>query len=94
MPRFMVERDFGHISEEGLKEIAARSDSVAAERFPDIVWEHSHVCANDDGSVKAFCVYEAPSMERIHEHTDQVPDLSMVSIYEIVGTLTPEAALV
>ena len=41
-------------------EIAARSKLTAIEQFPDITWEHSHVCA-DGGRIKSFCVYAAPS---------------------------------
>lgn len=90
MPRFMVERDLGVVSEEEMQEIAARSRVMQAKQFPDIGWEGSHVCSDDGGAVKAFCVYAAPSPERLREHTDSVGGLVITRIYEIVGELSPD----
>ena len=91
MPRFIVERDCEAVTEEGLLEIRARARIVGEEHFPDIVWKESRVCANDDGSFKSFCVYEAPSAERLREHTDWVPGMVLLAVHEIVGELTPDA---
>ncbi|HEX5910897.1 MAG TPA: nickel-binding protein [Thermoleophilaceae bacterium] len=90
MPRYVIERDFGQVSEDDLQEVAARSKMTAIDHFPDIRWEHSHVCAGDDGAVKSFCVYEAPGADRLREHADQVGGHEVISVYEIVGDLTPE----
>jgi len=90
MPRYVIERDFGQVSEDDLQEVAARSKVTASEHFPDIRWEHSHVCAGDDGTVKSFCVYEAPNVERLQEHAHQVGSHDVISVLEIVGDLTPE----
>lgn len=90
MPRYVLERDLGVVSEEEMGEIAARSKLTAIEQFPDITWEHSYVCAADDGRIKSFCVYAAPSTERLQEHADSVGGIMITSIYEIVGDLTPD----
>lgn len=90
MPRYVLERDLGVVSEEEMGEIAARAKHTAIEEFPDIVWEHSHVCAAEDGKIKSFCVYAAPSPERLQEHADSVGGMMITSIYEIVGDLTPD----
>jgi hypothetical protein len=86
----VVERDLGVVSEEEMEEIAARSRHTAIETFPDIAWEHSHVCAAEDGKIKSFCVYAAPSPERLQEHADSVGGIMITSIYEIVGDITPD----
>lgn len=90
MPRFVIERDFGLVGEEEMQEVAARSKATGIEQFPDISWEHSHVCSADDGAVKSFCVYSAPSSERLLEHADRVGGHVVTKIYEIVGDITPE----
>ena len=89
MPRFVIEREFGKVSEDEMQEVAARSKVTAAENFPDIGWEHSHVCASDDGAIKSFCVYTAPNTGRLQEHAEQVGEHSVIRIYEIVGDITP-----
>jgi hypothetical protein len=93
MPRYLIERDFGSIGEDEMQEIAARSKVTGAEHFPDIVWEHSHVCSDDAGAVKGFCVYSAPSAELLQEHADRVGGHVVTRIYEIVGDLTPDSVV-
>jgi hypothetical protein len=89
MPRYMVERDFGQVSEEELMAATLRSREVAAARFPDISWDHSHVCADDGGAVVSFCIYTAPSSERIREHADAFGGHSIARILEIADDVTP-----
>jgi hypothetical protein len=90
VPRYVLERDLGVVSEEEMGEIAARAKHTAIEEFPDITWEYSHVCAAEDGKIKSFCVYAAPSPERLQEHADSVGGIMITSIYEIVGDITPD----
>jgi hypothetical protein len=89
MPRYVIERDFGSIGEDEMQEIAARSKLTGIEQFQDISWEHSHVCSGDGGAIKSFCVYAAPSAERLQEHADRVGGHEVTRIYEIVGDITP-----
>jgi hypothetical protein len=90
VPRFVIERDFGLVGEEEMQEVAARSKAIGIEQFPDIVWEHSHVCSDDGGAVKSFCVYTAPSADRLREHADRLGSHVVNKIYDIVGDITPE----
>ena len=94
MPRYVIERDFGKVSEDEMQEVAAKSKVTGIDHFPDISWEHSHVCANDDGAIKSFCVYEAPTAERLEEHAARVGDHAVTRVYEIVGDITPDAVTV
>ena len=88
MPRYVIERDFGEVTEDEMQEVARRSKMTGTEHFPDITWEHSHVCAGEDGTMKSFCVYAAPGSERLREHAEQVGGHDVVQIYEIVGDIT------
>ncbi len=90
MPRYVIERDFGKVSDDELQEVAARSKLTGSDHFPDIRWEHSHVCAGDDGAIKSFCVYSAPSTDRLQEHADRVGGHVVTRIYEIVGDIMPD----
>ena len=90
MPRYVLERDLGVVSEEEMGEIVARSKLTQVEEFPDIAWEHSHVCSTEDGKIKSFCIYSAPTPERLQEHADSVGGLMITSIYEIVGDISAD----
>ena len=94
MQRFVIERDFGLVAEEEMQEIAARSKAMGVEHFPDISWEHSHVCSDDRGAIKSFCVYSAPSAARLREHADRVGGHTVTQLYEIVGDITPEDVII
>jgi hypothetical protein len=90
VPRYVIERDFGLVGEEEMQEVAARSKATGIEHFPDIEWEHSHVCSDENGAIKSFCVYSAPSVERLREHAERVGGHVVTDVYEIVGDITPE----
>ena len=51
-----------------LPTVATRSKAIGHHRYPEIVWEHSHVVVGEDGTPKSFCVYDAPSEEVVREH--------------------------
>ena len=89
MPRYVVERDLGEIGEAEIQELGALSKQIAAEDFPEITWEHSHVCTDDVGALRSFCVYTAPSEERLWAHATSVGSHAVENIYEIVGDVTP-----
>jgi Protein of unknown function (DUF4242) len=90
VPRYVIERDFGLVGEEEMQEVAARSKATGLEHFPDIEWEHSHVCSDEKGAIKSFCVYSAPSVDRLREHAERVGGHVVTDVYEIVGDITPE----
>ena len=89
MGRYVIERNFGAISDDDMLAAALRSDEMAAERFPEIVWEHSHIVAGDDGEILTFCVYGAPSEEMIHEHALAFGSHTITRIYELLDDVTP-----
>ena len=89
MGRYVIERNFGAISDDDMLAAAVKSDAVASERFPEIVWEHSHIVVGDDGEVLTFCVYGAPSEEMIHEHALAFGSHTITRIYELLDDVTP-----
>jgi hypothetical protein len=89
MPRYMIERSFGDITDEEMLAAAVRSDKVKQDRFPDVTWEHSHVCVEEDGSITTFCVYDAPSEELVREHAAAFGGHVISRLYEIADDVTP-----
>ena len=59
VPRYMIERRFT-VGESEMPNIGRRSKEIVVGQFPAIVWEHSHVLVDDDGTAYTYCVYEAP----------------------------------
>jgi hypothetical protein len=59
MPRYVIERFFDRITDDDMLAAAVRSDRIAAERFPEIVWEHSHARPSLFG--KQFDVVGSPN---------------------------------
>lgn len=90
MPRYVIERNFGTISDEDMLAASVRSDQVATERFPEIVWEHSHLVANDEGEIVTFCVYGAPTEEMIRDHAAAMGSHTITKLYELLDDVTPQ----
>ena len=67
-----------------------RSKQIAGEHFPDIRWDHSHVIVDHAGAVTTYCVYEAPSQERVRQHAVAFGAHDVEVIYEIAGDVTPD----
>ena len=88
MPRFLIERRYT-VDVDDLAGVATRSKPIGHHRFPDIVWEHSHVVIDSDGTPKSYCVYQAPSEEMVREHAALLGDHSVQEIYEIAGDVSP-----
>jgi hypothetical protein len=89
MPRFVIERNFGAISDEDMLAASALSGQVMEERFPEITWEHSHVVLTNDGEILTYCIYEAPSEEMIREHAVAFGSHTIKNVYELVDDVTP-----
>jgi hypothetical protein len=88
MPRYVIERVYDEAVHNKMDEVGARSKSVAAEHFPDITWEHSHIVSDESG-IKSFCVYEAPNTERLHEHAEKLGNNEVVHMYVIAADVKP-----
>ncbi len=89
MPRYLIQRNFGVRDDDEMAEVGHDSKRIIAERTPDIVWEISHVVADEDGVITTFCIYQAPSEERILEHASMLGRHHIDNIYEIGGQVSP-----
>ena len=88
MPRYVIERTYDVDGDE-LPTVATRSKRIAQEQFPKIIWEHSHVVSDEDGTLKSFCVYEAPDIDTVRRHAELLGNHVVDHIYEIGGDVTP-----
>jgi hypothetical protein len=88
MPRYLIERTF-EVDENQMPRISRKSNEVISE-LPGIVWEHSHVVMDEHGNVKTFCIYEAPSVEIVRQHSARLGEHALDRIYEIGGDVTPD----
>jgi hypothetical protein len=89
VPRYVIERVFDPLTDAEMLRLAHRSRDVAASDFPDVAWEHSHVCADAEGTIKSYCVYSAPDEARLRAHAEAVGEHIVTKVYEVVGDLDP-----
>jgi hypothetical protein len=89
MPRYLIERIYT-VDMDDVPAVATRSKAIVHHRYPEIVWEHSHVVVDADGTPKSYCVYTAPSEELVREHAERLGDHRIATIYEIAGDVTPD----
>ena len=45
---------------------------------------------DDDGAIKTYCIYSAPTEEMLREHADGFGAHVITNLYEIVDDVTPE----
>ena len=88
MPRYLVVRTFD-VGEEDMPEVGRRSNTVIEEKYPQIVWEHSHVVVDDNGHVITYCVYDAPDEETVRNHAEDLGRHRVDALHEIAGDVTP-----
>jgi hypothetical protein len=88
MPRYLILRSFV-VGESEMPGVGRRSRQIIEEQHPEITWEHSHVVVDDEGRVKTFCVYGAPSEESIREHSRELGQHTLDALHEIAGDVTP-----
>jgi hypothetical protein len=89
MPRYVIERTYD-VGEDEMPNVGTRSKRIAMEQFPTIVWEHSHVVVDENGTLKSFCVYDAPDEETVRRHAALLGSHVIDHIYEIGGDVTPD----
>lgn len=89
MPRYLVERFFDQISDEEMLAAGVRSDRAIQAEFGEITWDHSHVVVDEDGRVRTYCVYEAPSEEVVRAHAAVFGGHTIGNLFEIVDDITP-----
>ncbi len=88
MPRFIIERNVGTLTDEELQAAGKRSNEVLAE-MDGVVWIRSYVSQTDG---KIYCEYEAPSEELVREHARRA-GLPCDSISEIALEISPSMFL-
>jgi len=84
----MVVRKFD-VAEDAMPEVGRRSNEVIEDGYPQIVWEHSHVVVDEDGTVWTYCVYEAPTEEMVRDHSKDLGRHTLEAVREIAGDVTP-----
>jgi ligand-binding SRPBCC domain-containing protein len=88
MPRYLIIRVFA-VGSDQMPEVGRRSRSVIEGEFPEITWEHSHVVVDDDGTVRTYCVYDAPSEDIVRQHATKLGEHRIDGLFEIAGDVTP-----
>jgi hypothetical protein len=88
MPRYLVVRTFD-VTEEEMPPVGRKSRQLTEQQFPEITWEHSHVVVNDEGFVRTWCVYAAPSEEMVRQHSRALGTHTINELHEIAGDVTP-----
>ena len=88
MPRYIIVRSFD-VGEPEMPAVGRRSREIVETELPEITWEHSHVVVDDDGKVRTFCIYAAPSEDVVRRHSSRLGQHRIDSIDEIVGDVTP-----
>ena len=89
MPRYLIQRNFGERSDDEMGDIGRDSKRIIAEHTPTIVWEVSHIVADDDGNITTFCIYQAPDEETILQHASLLGRHHIDNQYEIGGQVSP-----
>src|SRR3712207_9585994 len=89
VPRFLIERTFT-VPQEQMPTVGKRSKQVARDYFPEVGWEHSHVVVDDEGRVRTYCIYSAPSEEAVLGHASKLGDHTVDVVTEIAGDVTPD----
>jgi hypothetical protein len=88
VPRYVIERALGDITDEELWRAAERSKQVREDGFPEIDWEHSHV-VRTSGGLTSFCIYTAPDVQVIRDHAAAV-GIPADQIHEIHADIVPQ----
>jgi hypothetical protein len=88
MPRYLIVRSF-EVNEDAMPNVGRRSREIAEQEFPEISWEHSHVIVGDTGTVRTYCVYEAPDQETLRKHGGRLGQHTIEDVWEIAGDVTP-----
>ena len=63
MPLFLIKRNFGAISDEGLGAKASKSKQVCS-TLEGVTWVRSYLALENDDKV-TYCIYEAPDAETV-----------------------------
>ena len=84
MPRYIIERNVGTLTQEELEEGARKSKEVLA-GMPGVVWIRSYISQAEG---KVYCEYDAPNPEAILEHARRA-GLRADKISEVTMEISP-----
>lgn len=90
MPMYLIERVWDPVDEQELAKLAVQSKRLIQETFTDLSWERSQVVSDEAGVIRTFCVYSAPSIGRIKEHSAVLGCHRVENVYEIAGVIDPK----
>ena len=85
MPRYIIERNVGRISEEELQAVGRKSNAVLDD-MRDVRWIRSYI-SHAEG--KIYCEYDAPSIKAILEHARRV-GIPADKVSEVSLEVSPE----
>jgi len=85
MPRYIVERTIGQLSNEEWQDTAKRSKSAISQVNSGVVWIRSYI-SHAEG--KVYCEYDAPSSEAVAE-VSRLAGLPVDQISEISLEISP-----
>ena len=88
VPRYLILRTFTS-AQTRCPQIGRRSREIIDGQFPQIVWEHSHVTVDDEGTVRTFCIYDGAGRGRLREHASALGSHMVDEIQEIAGDVSP-----
>jgi ligand-binding SRPBCC domain-containing protein len=88
MPRYLIVRSFD-VAEDQMPTVSRRSRALIEGEFPEITWEHSHVIIDDEGVVRTYCVYGAPTEDVVREHAHKLGNHTLDALFEIAGDVSP-----
>jgi hypothetical protein len=69
--------------------LGRRSRAITKNELPEVRWEHSHVAVGNDGFVRSYCVYVAPSEEALRTHALRLGHHTIDGLHEIVHDMAP-----
>ena len=69
--------------------LGRRSRAITRNELPKVRWEHSHVVVGDEGLVRSYCVYLAPSEEALRTHASKLGHHTIEGLHEIAFDMTP-----
>ena len=70
--------------------LGRKSNKVLRDDVTSVTWEHSHVVVGEDGLVRTFCIYDAPSEDAVLQHSRLLGEHNIANLYEIAGDVTPD----
>ncbi len=84
MPRYIIEREVGHIDLSELQALGKKSNEVLDE-MTGVVWIRSYI---SEAEGKIYCEYDAPNPEAVYEHARR-SGIPVTRISEIAMEIEP-----